>query len=252
MKSNAATSITETYTLPSHGKLYEGVPESVTLRSMTTFEEKTRLGSSGPFFSTLSKIIDKCIVDNEAKVSSYDLASPDFQFLMYKLRTVTYGPEYKIEVQCPVCGAINKIIVNLDDLVCNEIDDTNVEPIVIGPLPRSSDTIECRYLSARDIDEIAQKSRQIRKKNPDYEGDPAYLLRLQRMILKINGESVEPHKLEKYVEQMPALDSRYLLNKYDSVKLGLDLSLVHTCTECDSEFSYILPFNDEFFRPTFD
>ena len=46
-KQNARVPIRETFILPSHGKVYQNIPEKITLRAMTTMDEKIRLSSSG-------------------------------------------------------------------------------------------------------------------------------------------------------------------------------------------------------------
>ena len=62
--------VTETYKLPSLGKPYctpdNQFPEEVTIRSMTTLEEKKRLGNQG-FWKTICSILD------DLKISHTDL-----------------------------------------------------------------------------------------------------------------------------------------------------------------------------------
>ena len=69
---------------------------------MTTFEEKNRLGSQG-FWQTMSGILNAVVVAPEG-FNSEDMTLFDFHFLMYKMRTVSYGPTYKVNVTCPHCG----------------------------------------------------------------------------------------------------------------------------------------------------
>ena len=114
MKQDNNCTIVETFTLPSKGLIYDPVvvPE-ITLRSMTTADEMKRLSSSEYQYKPMSDILDDCIVEGP-KMSAYDMCIGDYQFLMYKLRIVTYGDEYKVETKCPYCGFVNSDKISLD------------------------------------------------------------------------------------------------------------------------------------------
>ena len=106
--------IAETFTLPSRGLIYEEkVNPDIVLGSMKTKHEMLRLSASENSNKIMADIIDDCIVGDPG-ISSYDMCLGDFQFLMYKLRTVTFGPEYEMYTICPYCGADNNLTINLD------------------------------------------------------------------------------------------------------------------------------------------
>ena len=73
------------------------------MRSMTTVEEMKRLSHSEDAYRLISEIIDDCILDNLG-ISCYDMHIGDYQYLLHRLRVVTYGSEYKVTTQCPYCG----------------------------------------------------------------------------------------------------------------------------------------------------
>lgn len=246
-------SITETYQLPSLGKLYgKDYPDSVTIRSMTTFEEKMRLGNQG-FLKTISNILNAVVTEPE-NFNAEDLTLFDFYCLMYKMRIVSYGPIYKVKVTCPDCGKEVICKINLDDLKVNYLPEDFTEPFEVGPLPRSEDTLKCKLLRVSDSMKIDKKAQEILKKSPDYQGDPSYILRIASQIIGINDEILPSKEIEIYVENMSAMDSAYLQqvinSKIDSI--GLDTECHDVCTSCGAELVFNLPFNSEFFRPTFD
>lgn len=249
------TSIQETYTLPSRGKIYPDmdVPEEITLRAMTTFEEKMRLGSTS-FYKTMCNIIHRCLVGCDFDVSK--LAVFDFQYLLYMLRVVTYGAEYKVDAMCPTCRGTQSFVVSLDNLEVNMMSDKDTENeglFEVGPLPVSKDVITCRYLRINEFDEIEQKARAIRRKNPNYEGDASYMLYMQYKIVSVNGKSLSLPELEKYVSTMNARDTNYFNRKYDQHdQFGIQLVVNETCPSCGSEMEFLLPFTQEFFRPSYD
>lgn len=108
--------ISEYFTLPSKGLVYDKkvVPE-IHMSSMTTRHEMQRLAPSKSQFKVLCDIVDDCIVDNIG-ISSYDMCTGDYQFLLFKLRTVTYGPDVTLKDTCPYCGDSSELKINIDDL----------------------------------------------------------------------------------------------------------------------------------------
>lgn len=250
-KKNGA--VTETYILPSKGILYgEDFGSEVTIRSMTTFEEKMRLGNQG-FFKTMCAILDSVVVSPDS-YKTQNMTLFDFYFLMYKMRAVSYGPTYKVQVTCPRCGHTEICKVNLDDLAIEYLSDDFKEPFEIGPLPRNNDTLGCRFLRVSDMINNEKKSRDILSQNPNYVGDPQYILNKASQVVSINGESKPSIELQMYIEKMQAMDSAYLTQAYDKYTDGVGMSTLctDTCTACGDELTFTLPFNSEFFRPTYD
>lgn len=253
MTKKSQGTVTETYTLPSKGKLYgEEFGSEVTIRSMTTFEEKMRLGNQG-FWKTMCSILDAVVTSPET-YESRAMTLFDFYFLMYKMRAVSYGPTYKVTVTCPHCGHKEIVKVDLDSLNVNYLSEDIKEPFEIGPLPRSGDTLGCRFLRVTDSINNEKKSREILEKSPNYIGDPMYILSRASQIVTINGEEVTPIEIQMYVERMDALDSAYFSQVYNKISNGVGLDAVGsgTCSACGESLEFDLPMNSEFFRPTFD
>ena len=250
-----ATPVTETYTLPSKGKLY-GMEETggeITIRSMTTFEEKMRLGGQGNFWKVLSNILNAVVVSPEG-FNAEDLTAFDFLFAMYKMRVVSYGPTYKVQVTCPHCGKSSIVKVDLDDLEVKYLSDDFVEPFQVGPLPRSQDMLTCRLLRIGDFIENERKAKNILRDHPDYVGDPEYILRMISQIVDVNGKGMSPIEIKRYVEQMSAMDSAYFSQAYQkkAEDAGLNLDYTTSCESCGEPIQFALAVNSEFFRPTFD
>lgn len=249
--SKEKVAINETFAMPSRGLLDEMIPESITLRAMTTMEEKMRLGSTG--ITVMPNIIKACLVD-PIDSDTHRWTLPDIQFAMYKLRTVTYGPEYKLTLKCPKCGNEFEIIVNLDELPVNELPDGFVNPFAIDPLPVSGDELECRFLSIKDYVDIDKESKRILRKFPEYQGDPAMICMLQHKIVKVNGEVLQGKKLQDYCEKMHARDLRFFNSKYNKVadSFGMDIyDMAEACPRCGNDVEFDLPVTEEFFRPEY-
>lgn len=249
MAKGSRIAITEKVIIPGYS-LYNGmIPKEITMRAMTTVEEKMRL--AGTNADILGSIIKACIVEPE----DFDvkiLKLQDVQYLMYRLRAITYGADYHINVDCPVCGKTNEITVNLDEILVTLADENLVEPFEVT-LPVSGDIIEFNILSSGDYANIKKDANRIKAKMPAYVGNPEFMLNYQYKIKKVNGEELIPAKIQQYVENLHARDARAFDIEYDKVanKFGMDTVLSHTCDGCGEDFIYALPMTSEFFRPTY-
>jgi predicted RNA-binding Zn-ribbon protein involved in translation (DUF1610 family) len=173
---------------------------------------------------------------------------------MYKMRSVSYGNIYKVKVTCPECKKETICKVDLDTLKVNYLPEDFTEPYDVGPLPRSGDTLQCKLLRISDIMANEKKAQETLRKNPEYVGDPSYITGIASQITGINGERIHSKEVELYVEKMSAMDSAYLQQVIASKteSLGMDTECHDVCTSCGNELRFALPFNSEFFRPTFD
>ena len=186
---NERVAIQETYQIPGFS-LYKNLnlEKQFTLRAMTTMEERLRLSSQG--LDTIAKIIRNCLTTNP-DLDIMDLKLFDIQYLMYKLRIVTYGSDYPISIRCPYCGKKMDLHINLDELEVISVPDDFEEPIKIGPLPVSGDVISCKIQTLRDYLDIVAEHDKFVEKVPDGE-DPTFFLDLENKIVDINGKQLPP------------------------------------------------------------
>lgn len=241
----------ETYQIPGYA-LYDPntVDKNFTLRAMTTKEEKLRVSSIG--MKTISKIIKNCLVSHpDLDVTQLKLF--DLQYLMYKLRIVTYGNEYKVNLVCPYCNRVTDMTIDLDKLKVVEVPEEFEEPFEIGPLPMSKDTLQCRLLTAKDVDDIFEESKKKLEKFPEMEEDPSFIIEQQHKILSVNGEQMVPQMLQDYIEGLHARDFQYFNSKYEQMSegFGIDKKVTCKCQHCNKEFERELPMTEEFFRPSY-
>lgn len=243
--------IAESYTLPSLGKVYDHeINPHIKLRSMTTTEEMKRLSPSDRPYENLAEIIDDCLIE-KPDISAYDLCVGDFQFLLHKLRIVTYGPMYKAQITCPYCGVPTEKIINLEDLKVIEYSEELDKYFEID-LPISKKHIKLRMQTPRILDEVTIRTNELRKKAPDYTGDPAFLFTLQSLIVEVDGKKPDPVKLEDWIKQLPMKDTNVILIANDvlSRKVGIDTNFDTVCKVCQLDFKSSFRFTSEFFRPT--
>ena len=243
--------IAESYTLPSKGMVYEkDVNPDIKIRSMTTNEEMKRLSKTDSPYKMLTEIIDDCLVEKPG-ISTYDMCIGDYQFLLHKLRVVTYGSNYPIQTICPLCGAIKKQEIDLESLEVTEYSDEMSKHLHIT-LPQSKKEIELRLQSPRMLDENKRRAKELLKKSPNFKGDPAFLYTLESVIKKVDGEVLDPVRLEQFVRSLPMKDSNFIIKSLDKINIGINTTLEIKCDNCGVEYKTTFPYSEEFFGPSID
>jgi hypothetical protein len=246
--------IANDFELPSLGKVYsKEVNPQVKLRSMTTMEEMKRLNHSERPYKAMSEIIDDCLVE-DIGISAYDMCLPDYQFMMHKLRIVTYGPEYKITSTCPYCGSANNHTLNLDDMSVTSFDEEVFDKYSEFELPASKIKIKIRLQTPRMMDNITFKTKEDRRKNPKSNSDAALLFTLESLIEEIDGTKPESFRLIPFIQKLPMMDTNYILKAAQKLNtiFGLDLGLLNVCGVCGLDYTSSFRTTSEFFGPSID
>ena len=246
--------IAENYTLPSMGKIYGvEVNPNIKIRSMTTQEEMKRLTPSDGAYKNICEIIDDCLVEKPG-ISSYDMHLGDYQFLLHKMRVVTYGDEYTVQSVCPYCGSINSDTISLDDIQVFEFDEEKFKELFEFELPKSKRKIKLRMQTPRILDEIQERAKELKKKARNFIGDPAFLISIEMMIAEIDGVKPNPLNLTDFVKQLPMMDTNYIVKHCQKINesIGLDTKLSNTCEVCGLDYENRFRTNGEFFGPNID
>lgn len=245
--------INQTFTLPSRGRVYnELVGPDVTLRSMTTQEEMKRLSHSDLPYKNICEIIDDCIVSN-CGISSRDMCLADYRFLLYMLRVVTYGNNYKLSTTCPYCGCSNVDTIDLTKLTEFEYNHEEVSKYLAFQLPRTGSNIEIYLQTPRMVDTAQYNSKEYRKKTGQTI-DYTTVFTIQELIKTIDGEPVNPIKITEWVKNLPMADTNTILAYADKAgrSFGIDNTLHCMCDVCGMDYYVSLRADREFFRPTLD
>lgn len=254
MEVNMDYTIAEDFTLPSLGKIYPvTVNPNIKLRSMTTAEEMKRLSVSDTPFKVFCEIIDDCMIQ-PCGISSYDMCVGDYQYLIQKLRIVTYGPDYKLTSTCPYCGIQNTDVVDLDTFEVDEYSDDLNELFAIT-LPVSKKQVEINYQTPRMLDNINKRKREILKKSGKDADDPSLVLTLQAIIKTVDGQPLNVITSDNFVRSLNMRDVNKILNAANKLnnKIGLKIDLTHEkCNGCGLDYEYPFRITGEFFGPTDD
>lgn len=245
--------IAEGYELPSHGLIYsKKVNPHVELRSMTARDEMKRLNPSTSRFKVLADIIDGCLIESPG-ISAYDMILGDYEYLLHRLRVVTYGDSYKTLVGCPHCGEeAVETVAHLDELEVKPFDKDKFDELKTFTLPKSNHVITIKFETPRILDEIEAKTKEMSRKYKDVTIDFKTLVTLTTLIESIDGNPADPTKIESFVNKLPAMDMLKIQNNIESLSnmVGINNIMHVECPKCGGDILTFFRFGSEFFRPT--
>ena len=252
--------IAETYTLPSRGKIYgTAVSDQVKLRSMTIEEEMKRLSHTDTPYKTLCEVIDDCVVE-PIGISSYEMCLGDYQYLLHRLRVVTYGPQYQLSSICPVCGKVNKGTLDLDGIEVFSLDTDEklkeFNSLLDLTLPKTGKHIKLKFQTPKDLEEIAKEEKEWGDKNPDNNQNINYLLTLRHLIESVDGKHPNTILLDNFLRKLPMADSNLLIQRATKIneKVGINTVINNVCSnsKCGAKYKTSFRITPEFFGPTVD
>lgn len=244
--------ITEDFVLPSHGKVYgdKAVSENVTLRSMTTEDEMKRLRPGDRQYKSMAEVIDSCIV-NDIGISAYDLCLADYQFLLHKLRVVTYGSEYPLRCSCPFCLSSQDETLNLDDLEYREYSPEFLDYQEFT-LPVTEKRISLRMQTPRLLDDVNVAVNGDRKKNRGDNSGSAFFYTLKYLIKEVDGEKLDPIRLDDFLKSLPMKDTNTIVRNAEKGlnAFGFNDELTIICEKCGLAYTSPFRVTSEFFGPS--
>jgi hypothetical protein len=247
-------SFAEEYTLPSLGKVYtQKINPVIKLRSMTTEEEMKRLSPNERQYKNLCEIIDDCMIENPG-ISSYDMCLADYQFLLHKLRVVTYGSDYKTVSTCPYCDNVNEHTIDLGNLEVKECDLDELNKYLEFDLPKTGKRIRLALQTPRMLDDVTVKSNDLKKRSKGKAKDSTLIYTMQSLISTVDGKYLDPIKMEEFLRNLPMMDTNYIIKHAQKLveSFGMDSGVTNVCSLCGLDYTSSFRFTSEFFGPTLD
>lgn len=217
---------------------------------MTARDEMKRLNPSTTPFKTLADIIENCMLEKPA-VSVYDMALGDYEFLLHRLRVVTYNDTYKMSVTCPYCLSTFDSEMHLDQLELHEFDLDKFENLRTFNLPKSGKLITIKFQTPRILDEIALKTKEMQRKFKNADLDFTTMVTLLTGIEAVDGEHLDDIKLEAFIDKLPAMDMSKILQNISALNksLGINNDFSLDCPKCGNEIQTFFRFGPEFLDP---
>jgi len=247
---------TEFVELPSQGRFYAedsslaGV-ETIELRYMTAKEEDILTSESLLRQGiALDRMLQALLVDKTLKLDDFLIG--DKNALIVAARISGFGAEYATRIVCPDCGLTNETEFDLDTLSLRHVTDIPEEIQETGDgtfmfdLPITGVTVEvCLLTSGNEQRLVAASERKKKLKLPDTNSTDL----LKAVITSLNGVD-DRSMIDRFVDLMPAKDSRHLRRMYEHIKPDIDLSHEFSCTECAYNGKVVMPLTAEFFWPS--
>ena len=246
---------TEFVELPSAGRFYpEDHPffqqETIEIRYMTAKDEdiltnQTLLRKG----VALERLLENILSTEEVDPSS--LLVGDRNSIVIAARKTGYGPSYKTTVNCPACSAKVDHTFNLNEVSVYGGDNHEDKEVVatdrgtfLVKLPLTKVEAEMRLFTGQDQLDLAIATQG--KKDNIFQN--LLTSQVERLVVSLNGES-DREIIKRFVEMMPAYDSRYLREAHAAVTPSVDLTQNFQCTECGHEQKMEVPFTVDFFWP---
>jgi hypothetical protein len=241
---------TEFVELPSKGLYYpEGSPlkdkESLELKFATAKEEDILTNKSLLKKGlAIDRLLSSLLVDKTIAID--DLLIGDKNALLIAARISAYGADYKTSVVCPQCSHKFEFNFDLNQVGVREVSTgLSSNGTVIITLPKTKAAVTCRLLTGRDEKYMTQQAEMKKKHNL---AETPLTDQLKLFIVSVNG-SCEKTEINRFIETLPAFDSRFLRMEYVKNIPDINTDFNITCPECDTDSEVSLPLTAAFFWP---
>jgi len=238
--------IGEPFVLPSRGLLYGGkIPDGkVEVASMTTKEEKVLLGGRKSQFGEVLDYIFKSCTD--IKMDPQELLISDRTYLLFAIRSVSYGKQFSFPWKCASCGesSTHQMQDLLGDLRVDYYETGVSEPFSTT-LPSGSE-IGFRMLRGSDERKLTRLVKA--DENSRNIGDPAYIPRLALYVVKIDGKEVDYLTAHNFILNLRVSDTSAFKSAIDKNSSGIYPMVDVSCMHCGYDQRMAVGPSEDFFR----
>jgi len=241
--------------LPSGGRFYKQLTKdtdivkkgTIRMKAMTVKEEEIL---STPRFLKAGiatrMILERCI---DSDIDAKDILLFDSNFLMFYLRSISYGDEYKFNLQCSNISCEKKFdhLVRISELPFEEMPDDIKEPLKII-LPVSNYSVEAILPRLYHTEEIYYRNSNRKKSTTD--SDQRLLDNMLVTTLAIydeEGTAIDEDDWQEFFEALPGGDAATLREKF-AFSTNIDEIKDIECPYCNATFDGTIPMGPEFFR----
>ena len=248
---------TEFVDLPSKGLLY---PKDHPLHGVETLEIKYMTAKEEDILTSktliqkgivIDRLLESVLVDKNFKVD--DLLIGDKNAILLATRITGYGDRYETQIGCPACSHRFEHSFSLSEPKTHYADDDNTElgvtyenNLYFIDLPTSKVRVGLKPLSSGDqkrMDKVSAKK--LKLKLPE-----SNLTDLLKEIIVTAAGSSDQGLIAKFIEVMPAKDSRLIRDVYRKIIPNVNLTQDISCPNCGTESRMEVPFGADFFFPS--
>ena len=244
---------TEFVELPSRGKFY---PEGHPLQGQETVEIKYMTAKDEDILSSQALLKKGLAIDRLVQnlmvldIDPDSLLIADKSAIMIAARISSYGCDYKSSVRCRECGETTEYDfdlkkTNLNENVFDE-DILNQKSVRLNDeakvfevaLPRSEVVVGIQFIDGHGERTI----------NDGIDGENSITTLISCVLASVDGK-YDKISINKFIDIMPAADSRFIRGLYTDLTPNIDLKQEFVCKECDHSTEMEVPLTAEFFWP---
>lgn len=167
--------------------------------------------------SVLSKVTTRDLV-------LHHLPIQDLQFILIKLREVSYGNDFMLDLECTHCKAMNAAKLDLSSLAVIPRKDKVEEDQAI--LPKAKLAIKYKHMSLSNL---------LQMNFEDEDSQFMKTLKTSIAAFRIASLGDKTNITSKDIEDLPALDLEYIEENAPDLAEP-DMKIEHTCKACDKDF----------------
>ena len=227
---NLPTELETDVDLPSKCKFYS-LPDpgsNVSVRPMT-FEDEKAIATikKSDRMNPINYLLSRCV--NNLNIN--ELLLMDKMYLLYKIREVSYGPEYEVNITCPKCNSDSEVKIDISKLLLNEVPDDLTDPreVTLPAIKKNAIVRFPRLKEEKYLNFIENKN-----------------VQFWRFIESIDGHS-DKKVISKVLDKLPLGDMHVLISELTKAEYGLDSKINYICGDCAGETVVDIPIGENFF-----
>lgn len=219
--------------------------QDIELKEITGQEEDMLASRNSDANQKMNNLMSSCLT----KVGKYtdpkkireivlDLVSNDRFFIVYKLREISLGKEYRFKAPCPHCKDDKLRVVDLSSVQFPSLPNP-LKRIHEGILPKS----QMKYKWAVQNGHIESRLARVLKAA----SDNLFSAMIAQRLLELDEQ---PSSIQD-VKKLVTMDRNHLRREFERVEGTFDDEIIVDCPECGNSFNVEVNIGDkEFFFPT--
>ena len=213
--------------LPSRGKFYSDF-DGIKIAPLKFLDEQLILTGKDIEKDIVTELLEKTVEGIDVS----EILLMDKNYLLMKLREVSYGDDYEFGVVCRNCNHESKSKIKLSkQLNMSQIPDDFEDPRTIK-LPKM------------DVDAVMRLPRNREEK---YLTDTETIYKnLYRFVVSLN-DNTDPVFISKAIDMMEIADVKTIFTGVTNVNYGIDPRFVFKCGKCQHKETLAVPIDAGFF-----
>lgn len=219
--------------------------KTVVLKEMTGEEEDLLANPKINAFFKMNKLMQNCTESigqytDKEKVADIlkSLVANDRHFIIYKIRQITFGDNYKFQVECPECKKSQVGVVKISSIEIPSLKDPK-KRLYTGILPKSGMEYCWKVIDGK-AEDISKGL------NPNASKESMFSIMLLQRVQSLGGSKVDLKTLKK----LSSVDRSHLRNEIIETEGRVDDNIDMECKFCGTEFDVEADIaKQEFFFP---